>query len=423
VFVAAWHWRQWSSSLPGRRVFLFAGFWLALLMLQSGLVRSDHQHVLMGIYPMVFLCGAIALQEQRSRLLSIGLFAATVIATVIFASPSPAFRPADAMGRWRQTWQQASMCPAGTVEFDHACLFSDDAELLRKVSEYVRAQAPSGAMIAVFPYQTAFGLSSRHQVAGGVLQGYLINGEYLTDMELSALQKARPTLALYLPDREAGGKRLHNRISLDVDGVLNFTRSPELWFYYVQHYRTQGSPSPGVYSLTRDDSRVARVSFQERELLSLPAPVRVRQRHFSIDLGRPQCPPSAADFVRIRLRVDYPLWWRLRKPSHLAFELSYLDGSRKSIAFVVAPNHTTDIWIYPWNEKEMGRYFSEDEQQWRDDTRPELTGIKLIIAPYDWMSVVPDTVTVEAATAVKLSLAQSTPANFKPTVQAGNAYE
>ena len=63
VFATAWIWRRprhyWSAHLT----FLAAGFCLALLMLQSAVVRSDYGHVRIGIYPMIFLGSVIVLSR------------------------------------------------------------------------------------------------------------------------------------------------------------------------------------------------------------------------------------------------------------------------------------------------------------------------------------------------------------------------
>ena len=60
VFGVAWRRREPEGNRwTLRPAFLLAGFCLAFSMMQSGLVRSDAIHVVNGIYPMVFLSGAI----------------------------------------------------------------------------------------------------------------------------------------------------------------------------------------------------------------------------------------------------------------------------------------------------------------------------------------------------------------------------
>jgi hypothetical protein len=406
VFGAGW-WRRCSGGpLTRRPAFLLAGFGFAVLLMQTALVRSDHGHVVMGVFPMIFLCGVIALNqaESDSRLFSLALPVATVIAALLLAHPFPMFLPSSMASRWHQIIHPTLACPAGMQEFDRACLPADDTALLTAVSTYVRANTTPHDTLAVFPYETLFGFASRRQVAGGVLQSYLVNGRYLTDLDLEGLRRDTPTFALYLPD---GG------VSRPLDGVPNVTRSPELWFYLLRHYRAQGNPASGVLALTRDDSRDTRLTpADERDIRLAPSEetvptgtlsVLVNKRSASIDLG-PVTLPSDADFLKLRLRVDYPFWWRFRKPSCLTLQMSFADGSQKSIQFVLEPNRTSDVWVYPWNEEDMGRYFSSDKSAWRQSQRPLLTHLRLLVTPFDWLSVTPTRVAIDCVKAVRLLL-------------------
>ncbi len=393
IFGAAWWWREPGRTWTRRPVFLVSGFCVAFVVLQSTLVRSDHGHLVAGTYAMLFLCGAIALDEFDLRLLSIVLPAVAVIATLALASAYPLYQPANALRRFHWVVHPLLTCHAGTREFDRACFPSIAAELLSTVSADVDSRTQPSNRIAVFPYETVFGFASRRQVAGGVLQSYLVNGEYLTDLELAGLRRSSPPFALYFPDEA---------ISEAIDSVPNFTRSPELWFYLVQHYRAAGSPAPGVVGLIRDDSRAARLSFVERQIAGSVGPVPIRKRSSSIELALQEWPPAGADFVKARLRVIYPAWWRIRKPSKLAFQFWFADGTEKTIQFVLQPNHASDIWIYPWDPREMGNYFSEDEAQWQRQSRPALARLKLLVNPYDWISVIPGSISIENISAVKL---------------------
>lgn len=401
VFGTVSCWRKPGHAWTRRPAFLLSGFCLAVLILQSALVRSDHGHVLMGIYPILFLCGAIAMDESDAPLLSIASPAAAIIATLALASAYPLYTPAGALSCWRQIVHPVVTCAADTREFDHACLSPSAAELLTSVSQFVNSQTKPGDRITIFPYETAFGLASRHQVAGGLLQSYIANGEYLTDLELAGLRRANSVFALYFPDR---GVTPDGIISVGVDDVPNFTRSPDVWFYLLQHYGAAGSPAPGVLGLTRDDSRAAQLSLIEEEIAGPSGPIAIHKRSSSIDLGLREWPAVGADFIKARLRVNYPLWWRIRKPSKLALSLAFADGSQKTIAFVLQPDHLSDIWIYPWDAREMGDYFSDDSGQLQRDSRPALTGLKLLVNPYDWISVIPNSVTVENIEAVKLQM-------------------
>jgi hypothetical protein len=259
----------------------------------------------------------------------------------------------------------------------------------------VRANTAPGNSIAVFPYETAFGLTSRRQIAGGVLQSYLINGPYLTNLELAGLRQASPPIALYFPD---------GVISLAIDGVPNFARSPDVWFYLLRHYRFEGNPVSGVVGLVADGSRDARLTLSQDKIADARPLVRTSKRSTLLDLGTVTWPTAGADFLRLKLRVDYPLWWRLRKPSCLTMQMSFADGSQKSVQFVVEPNRSSDVWVYPWDDKEMGRYFLPDESQWRLENRPALVRLELLITPFDWISVRPRSVSIESVEGVRISL-------------------
>ncbi|HTV65568.1 MAG TPA: hypothetical protein VMD98_08190 [Bryocella sp.] len=391
VFAAAWFWRKADGTWTRRPAFLLSGFCLAFVVLQSALVRSDHGHIIVGISPLLFLCGAIVIDECDTRLWSIALPAAVVVATVALASPL--YTPAVVRSHWQQVLHPELTCPADMVEFDHTCFSPPAGDLLADVSAYVQSQTRPGDPIAVFPYETAFGLASRRQVAGGVLQSYLVNGAYLTGLELAGLRRSNPPFALYFPD---------GQISVAVDEVPNFTRSPDVWFYLLQHYRADASPSPGVLGLVRDDTREGQFRFHEAVIADPAGTVPIRHRRTQIQLALQDWPAFGADFVRLRLKVDYPVWWRLRKPSKLTLEFSFDDGTDKSITFLTQPGHLSDVWIYPWDAATMACYFYADGRPCRQKSRPAVTDMKLVVHPYDWISVIPSTITVEKIEAVTM---------------------
>jgi hypothetical protein len=347
----------------------------------------------MGIYPLIFLCGAIALDQFESNFWSIALPGATVIATLVLASAYPAYRPVE-VRRWlREAAHPVRTCPAGMTEMDRACLSASDAKLITDVSRYVDAHTPAGVPIAIFPYATAFGFTSHHQVAGGVLQSYLVNGPYLSELELAGLERSSPPFALYLPD---------GMICFGLDSVPNFTRSPDVWFYLFEHYRAAPDAPPGTVGLLRDDNR-AQLSFAEQETVDAVGPTALHRRSTPVELAPLDWPEAGADFLKLRLRVNYPPWWRLRKPSRLTLQISFADGTAKRIVFVMQPNRINDIWIYPWDEKQMGNYFLPDESRWRSDNRVAITGLTLLVTPIDWLSVVPRSVVIDGVSAVRLN--------------------
>jgi hypothetical protein len=395
VFGMAW-WRRKSDGPWTRRpAFLLSGFCMAFLTMQSSLVRSDDGHVFFGIATMLALCGAIALDNTGSRWLDIVLPVAVTVATLVLAQPSPRFLPRDVPLHFRQIQHPVLSCPQELQRYDGACISPSDAQSLKSISAYTDSHTRPGELIAIFPFETALGLASRRQVAGGVLQSYLVNGPYLTRLELSSLRQSSPRFALYLPD---GGW------SFALDGVPNFTRSPDVWFYLLRHYRAEGSPAPGVLGLVRDDSRDLGLSITEQKIAEPVGKIRIAKRKTSVDLGAIHWPAAGADFLKLRLQVNYPPWWRLRKPSCLTLQMSFANGSEKSMQFVVEPNHATDVWVYPWNDQEMGHYFSANEADWPREGRSALTRLDLLITPFDWISVAPGSVNVEGVAAVRLDL-------------------
>lgn len=396
VFGATCFQRKTDGPWTRRPVFLLSAFSLALLLLQTSVVRSDPGHVVMGIYPMIFFCGAIAIDRRQSpRPWSFLLPLAAVGMTLILAHPSAMFAPHSIATRARQIAHPVLACPAGFQQFDRACFPASDAELLTSVASYIRSNTTPQEEIAVFPYETAFGLASRRQVAGGVLQSYLVNGPYLTDLELEALQRSAPPFALYFPD---------GLISVAVDSVPNFTRSPQLWFYFLRHYRAVASPLPGAVGLQRDDTRNARLNFAEETIANPTPPVSIGKRATVLNLGPIRWPIAGADFLKLRLRLDYPAWWRVRKPSCLTLQMLFADGSQKSIQFVIAPNRSADVWVYPWDDTQMGDYFQQSEAERPGQSHPALVGMNLLITPFDWISVVPNNVTIESIEVVRCSM-------------------
>ncbi len=406
VFGAAW-WRRepdedyWTL----RPAFLLSGFCLALLMMQSGLVRSDVVHVVWGIYPMVFLSGTILIGAPTNvRWLSAILVVILVATTQMITTSHAEYSPNSVWQGARKLFRPNLACPEGKQEFDHACFAPPDAQLFTTVSGYVDQHTSPGDPILVFPYQNAFGVMSRRRVAGGVLQAYLANGDYLTDLDLAELRKASPPFGLYLPESGPtfGLQSPDGIYSYSLDGVPSFTRSPGVWFYLLRHYRSDGGPAPSVLGLVRDDTRDQRLAFTEEKIADALGTVRVTKRRTLVDLGQVHWPAAEASFLKFRFRVDYPFWWKVRKPSSLALLMSFADGSQKWTAFVVEPNHDSEVWIYPGEAKEMGGYFSSDDSRW--PIGKPLASLTLVISPFDWVSVSPESVSIEAVAAVRASI-------------------
>ena len=394
VFGVAW----WKREPEGdhwtlRPAFLLAGFCLAFLMMQSALVRSDPIHVVNGIYPIVFFSGAILIGELTSaRWVSALLLVGFVVTAPFILTPSVEPPASSALKGARELLQPNLACPEGKQEFDHACFGPTIARLFSTTSNYIDQHTSPGDAIVVFPYQNAFGVMARRNVAGGVLQGYLVNGEYLTELDLAGLRKANPQFGLYFPD---------GVYSFGLDGVPSFTRSPGIWFYLLRHYRSDSDAPPGVVGLVRDDSRDQRLSFTEERLADALETVQVTKRVTSLDLGPIHWPAAGADFLKFRFRVNYGLWWKIRKPSALTLLISFADRSSKSIRFVVEPNHYSEVWIYPWDAKLMGGYFSSDYSE--PPPGSPITNLTLLVEPFDWISVSPESVSIGSVDAVRIN--------------------
>ena len=120
--------------------------------------------------------------------------------------------------------------------------------MLQSASSYLGQHSGPQDHIVVFPYQTKFGIASHRNVAGGLMQAYTASGPYLSQLEIAGLESAPAPAGLYLPDAdmrdlsEADLVRWRNLdLSLPVDGTYNFTRTPEVWFWMLQHYRCRGA--------------------------------------------------------------------------------------------------------------------------------------------------------------------------------------
>jgi hypothetical protein len=188
-----------------------------------------------------------------------------------------------------------------------------------------------------------------------------------------------------------------------VDGVSNFTRAPEVWFWTLRHFRTVQLLTPGVVGLERDDSRVTRLSMQVQSLGLAAKTYPITTRSSTTDLGSPIWPANF-DFVRLRLTVHYPVWWKLRKPERLQLEINRADGTRDFQWVMVQPNIATDVWFYPWDAPDLANYFDADQSQWRLNSRSAIIGLRLWATPLDWISQQPEAITIDAADAVQISL-------------------
>jgi hypothetical protein len=404
-----------------------AGFFLSagvvcLMLTQSAMVRSDENHVRAALLGVVLFSSVVLLAGEKlasivGMLLVVGCslgfgglpksrFASMELEEVAFAAPLVHNLVA-------RLYKPITVCPEGFAEFDRACFPDDYTALQNSVAAFLQQHSDGRDSIAIFPYQTRYGLAARRTVAGGLLQAYTASGAYLSHLEIAGLQRAAPAAALYFPDPDPSqqlGTKFHRwrdtDRSLPVDGVANFTRAPEVWFWMQSHYRTEQVISPGVVGLVRDDARASRISLQTRSLGVSTTTFGVTSRSSEFDLGS-AATASRADFLRLTLTVHYPRWWHLCKLQQMQLEVARADGSRDALHLVLPPNVATQIWVYPWNPSDLAHYFDADETAWRNPSRSGIVGLRLLSEPLDWASLRPDWIRVEAAEAITLSMANT----------------
>ncbi len=411
-----------GKQVTSRAGFLLAGGALCLMLMQNAIVRSDESHVRAALLGVVLLSGVILVAgEQLASVAGMLLVVAFSLAfgglpKGRFASmelEEVAFSPSLVHNLVAQLRQPLTACPAGFAEFDGACFPSDFAALQKSVAAFLQQHSDARDSIAIFPYQTRYGLAARRPVAGGLLQAYTASGPYLAQVEIAGLQRAAPAAALYFPDPDPnqllGGnfKRWRDTDrSLPIDGIANFTRAPEVWFWMQSHYRSGQLISPGVLGLVRDDARAGSISIQTRSLDVPSRTFAVTAQDSEFDLGMVET-ASRADFLRLTLTVHYPLWWHLCKLQQMKLEVARADGSREALYLVLPPNTSTQVWVYPWNPPDLANYFDSNEAMWRNPARSGIVGLRLLSGPLDWASLRPDWIRVEAVDAITVSMAQT----------------
>ena len=383
-----------EAGITARKGFLLSGFAFAFAAMQTGLVRSDHQHIVFAVYPMMFLAGAV-LFSFRSRAISAVAAVFAVTCSVLFGQPAPMFQPASFHYRLAQMRHPLMECPSGLREFSRVCYPAAFTQMLNTGVSYLQQHSEEHDSVVVFPYQYIFGIASGRNVAGGVLQSFLAAGPYLSQFDIAGYQRAAAPAGLYFPDGD---------LSVAIDDVTNFTRTPDVWFWLDEHYRSDQELWPGMVGLLKDDSRAARISVQPLPLTVVAQGYPIRERSSLVDLGNPLWPAGGADFLRLRLTARYGPLWKLRKPERLQLEITRADGSREVQSFVVEPNVSSEVWFYPWNQADLGHYFDGDESRWRASPRPAITHLRLLVSPLDWVSQQADSIVIESADAVRMSL-------------------
>ncbi len=397
------------SKNPGpitqRTGFLVGSFLFGLGVMQSALVRSDTGHVIIGEFAMTFFTAAL-LFSFEGWASPVGVVIALAV-SILFSHP--VFLPSSVLRLYGDLRYSMTECPPGYREFDRACYIEPlTPQMLTAAGSFLAQHSGPRDSIFVFPYQTMFGLAARRNVAGGLMQAYTASGPYLSRLEMSGLEGKSIPAALYFPDVDYSHmvqgeifRWSRNYLSVAVDGVPNFTRAPEVWFWMLRHYRSAEQLSPGVVGLLRDDSRASRVALQAQSLAIPTRAYTINERISSTDLGTPNW-PAGFDFVRLRMTAHYPIWWKLRKPERLQLEITRADGSRDVQWLILQPNLPSEVWFYPWDPPDLASYFNADEAQWRLSPRPAITRLRLLATPLDWVSQPPEAISIESADAVKV---------------------
>ena len=386
-----------ARSLCRKPVFFPAAIAFSLLTLQSAIVRADWGHVAIALLPSFALSGAVLMGGEEaphwswradlSLLLALGL-------TALFSGPHPWLRPQSVVaGVTPSSIHKSQACQQRSFYLDGACLSRSDYEPLDAVSDYLRKETSASEPVAIFPFENIYADLADRRVAGGVLQNYQVAGERLASRQLQGLARDSPALAVFSADGVA---------TLGVDGVPNVTRTPEVWFYLQSHFATQAEIAPGIIALRRDDAR--RLSWRQeatRVADPLQSGVRLKQP-ITVPLNYW---PGDADFLKLRMTINYPMWWKVRKPARIIINLVHADGTSKSLRAVAPPNMVCDLWIYPWEEAQLMNYFDSSEGGWtKGRPRSGVTAVQVTIERIDWLSVVPSSVKVQSIEAVRLRL-------------------
>jgi hypothetical protein len=396
-----------TPAITERTSFLLGGFAFALVMLQSALVRSDYGHIVIASFAMMLLTGTILFSFDSRALSTLLVFLATVCSGLV---SRPALVPSAMFRLVQQVRHPLSKCPSGFREFDRGCFAPEFTSMLESASGFLGQHSRPDEHVVVFPYQTKFGIAAGRTIGGGLMQAYTASGPELAQLEIGGLESSSTPAGLCLPDADM--VQLSNSalvqwrnldLSLPVDGAYNFTRTPEVWFWMQRHYRSAGELSTGVVGLLRDDSRASHISMQGQTLGLAARTYPIHERSSAVDLGVPDW-PLGADFLRLRLTVRFPFWWKLRKPSRMQVEITRTDGSIELRRFLIQPNAPMEVWFYPWSQPDLVRYFEPDDSNWRSTPRPAITRLRILTTPLDWVSVAPDAIVVEEADAVRVAM-------------------
>lgn len=395
VFLLAWRLREeGSETCTMQPVFLLAAALFSCMVLQRGLVRSGWGHLSQCLFAAVAFSGMILVgfcNSRRRWIANAGILAAVGI-SVAFSGPMSLFSASGIKARLSWKAPPHPYCPPGTYHSDEACFLSREYRQLAVPAQYLAQRSAPDAPILVYPYENMYGSLARRRVSAGVLQNYVIGGDYLTALQLSKWEEDRPRYGLYCSDQ---------LISWPVDGISNFQRTASVWLYLQRHYAAEAEPAPGVTILQRDDSRPAKISTIERQLWRAAAD----SAEAKIDPARWRS--ASTDFLRVTVEVNYPAYWKVAKPSPVFVTVSYAGGGTKTMRVAVEPDRRSELWIYPWQEENLRRYFLADASQWpAAGAGPDVIAVRLHAERPDQISVMPRSIRMESIDGVQLTMGE-----------------
>jgi hypothetical protein len=399
IFAAAWFTRDpHSDRVTMRPLFLMAAALFCGAALQKGMVRSGWGHLSQCALPAISLSGAILVGYRntiRESLSRITLLAAVAL-TVFFSGPANLFAWEGVAHRvfWKAPPYPA--CPPGTYYLDQACFLRREYATFGIPSQYIRNHSMPNDAIVVYPYENLFGMISGRRVSAGVLQNYAIGGQSLTNLQISTIERERPPLGVYCAD---------DIVSWPVDGISNFQRTAPVWLYLQNHYMAEAEPVSGVTILRRDDARAANSHIAVHELWRASGPN--GQPLAEIDPAR--WAAYRSDFLRLKVRVEYSPLWKIAKPSSLLAVVQLSDGTSKTSRLAIEPDRMGEIWIYPWQELNLKRYFQADPRNWRPTGQdlPAVRSVQLHAERFDPLSVTPSSIDLAAIDGIELGLGVS----------------
>lgn len=404
VFLIGWFTRDADAvSLARRPLFLLSAPLFSLLYLQSGIVRSDRAHVVFGLFPAMAFAGAICLgsdQPDRRRIANSILTLIAVLMLAHYSSPYPRYAPAFIPAKIHTAVDAYFLhgrngCPAATYDVDGVCFPPDEFRTLQSVSTYLSTHSRPSDSVFAFPLENYYAILANRRIGGGVLQNYLTAGDTLVHRKIEQLEKDEPQLAVYSYKGHFPG----------VDGVPDFTRSPETWLYLQSHYRKAAEIKPGILILERDPTRQRRWRMELTQLpLSGEGQTDSTARIGNFPIADRVNWPADYNLLRLKVLIRYPFLWHFRKPCRVVVIVGLANGITIRTRAVVIPNHEYYIWVAPWGTEYLQNFFSADIANWQTRDLSPPVRIHMEVTPLDWISERPVSISVQSLEAARLSL-------------------